>query len=302
MQLEEVLKGLEDFGAEPGWAKTEPSLWPEPRRNFLPAHWSYRRGKAALEAASRFVSTELAERRNLILFNPTKGNRYATARTIVAAYQMVLPGETARSHRHTPNALRLVVDTAPGAYTIVDGKKIPMLPGDVVLTPNWRWHGHANESRENAVWIDFLDVPVMHFLDGGMFFEHHQERLERADVVDERSPMRFPFADTRKRLDAAAGSVELGPPKLETLGLFVSRLDPGMRLNGPRSTANSVYAVIDGHGRSNIDGTEFEWQRGDVFVVPAWRPYEHEALERSHLFRVTDEPLLARLNWLRSEA
>jgi len=49
---------------------------------------------------------------------------------------MVLPGEAARSHRHTPNALRLVVDAAPGNYTVVNGKKLPMRPGDVLLTPN----------------------------------------------------------------------------------------------------------------------------------------------------------------------
>jgi gentisate 1,2-dioxygenase len=177
-----------------------------------------------------------------------------------------------------------------------------MLPGDVLLTPNWRWHGHANESPENAVWIDFLDVPIMHFLDGGMFFEHHAAGIECADSVDERSPMRFPFAETRNRFVGGIRSVELGPPKLDTLGLHVSRLQAGEKCTAPRSTASHVYAVIDGHGRANVDGTRFEWRRGDVFVVPAWRPHELEAIEPSHLFRVTDEPLLARLNWLRSEA
>ena len=300
--LEPLLALLEKFGVDPGWAKREPSLWAAPRKSFVPAHWSYASGKAALEAAGRFVSTELAERRNLILFNPVPGNRYATARTIVTAYQLVLPGETARSHRHTPNALRLVMDTAPGAYTIVEGKRIPMAPGDVLLTPNWHWHGHANDSRHNAVWIDFLDVPLMHFLDGAMFFEHHEQGIERTEAVDEASPMRFPFAATSARLDRAPGnSIELGPPRLDTLGLHVSRLEAGEKVTSPRTTASSVYAVIDGRGRSHIDGSRFDWQRGDVFVVPAWRPHECHALERSHLFRVTDEPLFARLHWLRTE-
>ena len=88
---------------------------------------------------------------------------------------------------------------------------------------------------------------------------------------------------------------------LDTLGLHVSRLQAGETLTSPRTTASSVYAVIDGRGRSHIDGSRFDWQRGDVFVVPAWRPHECQALERSHLFRVTDEPLLARLHWLRTE-
>jgi gentisate 1,2-dioxygenase len=32
---------------------------------------------------------------------------------LVAAYQMIMLGEKARTHRHTPNALRLIVDAAP---------------------------------------------------------------------------------------------------------------------------------------------------------------------------------------------
>ena len=75
---------------------------------------------------------------------------YATSRTIVAAYQMIMPGEKARSHRHTPNALRLIIDAEPGAYTIVNGERLSMMPGDVVLTPNWCWHGHGNDSRACA--------------------------------------------------------------------------------------------------------------------------------------------------------
>jgi gentisate 1,2-dioxygenase len=272
--MEELLRLLENMGVDPGWAKREPSLWAEPRKTFVPAHWSYASGKAALQAAGRFVSTELAERRNLILFNPVPGNRYGTARTIVAAYQTVLPGETARSHRHTPNALRLVMDTGPKAYTIVDGRKIPMLPGDVLLTPNWRWHGHANEGRDDAVWIDFLDVPMMHFFEGGMFFDQHSAGIEQTDIVDEASPMRFPYSSSMARLDQAGEarpgekSIELGPPKLDTLGLHVHRVEPGHSLSSPRTTASNVFAVMDGSGRSNVDGMMFEWKRGDVFVVP----------------------------------
>src|SRR5690606_4258972 len=76
-----------------GRAKPTPPLYPEPYRNFEPAVWRWQDGRAALTAAGRLVNTELAERRNLILFNPVKGNTYATVRTLIAAYQSVLPGE-----------------------------------------------------------------------------------------------------------------------------------------------------------------------------------------------------------------
>ena len=114
----------------------------------MPAHWRYRDGHDALERAGRLIDTELAERRNLIMANPIDGNTYNTSATLVAAYQMLLPGEHARSHRHTPNALRLIVESDAGAYTIVNGEKIDMLPGDVVLTPSWMWHGHGNDGQD----------------------------------------------------------------------------------------------------------------------------------------------------------
>jgi gentisate 1,2-dioxygenase len=304
--MEELMALLQQMKVGPGWAKKEPSLWPAPRKNFVPAHWSYELGRAALDAAGRFVSTEFAERRNLILANPVEGNDYATVRTIISAYQMVKAGEVALSHRHSPNALRLIVDTGPKAYTVVNGKKIPMLPGDVVLTPNWQWHGHANESDQDACWIDFLDVPTVQFYES-MFFEKHEDWAERTDLVDEASPARFPYAESIRRLDAAEESqpgariIELGPNPIPTMRLLVSRLEAGRKLAAPRTTANSVFAVIDGQGRSNVDGTVIEWRRGDVFAVPAWRSHEYQAAERSHLLRVTDEPMLQAFGWLRTE-
>ena len=150
--LEDLYKQLEPIRLGAGWAKPTPSLWAEPKKSFQPFVWSYAQAKGALDAAGRLINTELAERRNLIMQNPAGGS-YATSRTIVAAYQMIMPGEKARSHRHTPNALRLIIDADPGAYTIVNGERLSMMPGDVVLTPNWCWHGHGNDSRG---WIGTL--------------------------------------------------------------------------------------------------------------------------------------------------
>src|SRR5215470_6334361 len=105
-----------EVGLAPGWNKPTPSLWPEPRKTFPPRHWRYAEAKSGLDAAGRLMTTADAERRNLVLVNPMPGNAYATTRTIVVAYQIILPGERARTHRHTPNALRLVLDAEPGAY------------------------------------------------------------------------------------------------------------------------------------------------------------------------------------------
>lgn len=302
--IERLYELLQATGMGPGWNKPEPSLWPFPKRTFVPAHWRYSLARPAMDAAGRFVGTELAERRNLILFNPAAGDRYATARTMVAAYQMVKANETARSHRHSPNALRLVMDTRPGAYTVVEGKKIPMVSGDVLLTPNWCWHGHQNESDGDAYWIDFLDAPFVHLL-GPMFFEPFPGGTERSDEVDEQSPMRFPFDVVRARLDAMTRpgrrEVWLGPPYLDSMALFVSRLDAGSTMVTEPTTANSIFAVIEGSGRSMVEDAEFEWQRGDVFVVPSW--YRHTCVgeQTSYMLRVSDEPIMKKFNWFRQE-
>jgi gentisate 1,2-dioxygenase len=304
--MEELRRALAAAGMGPGWAKPEPSLWPSPKSRFLPAHWSYARAKPALDAASRLVTTEFAEQRSLILFNPAPGNTYATTRTMITAYQMVVPGESSRNHRHTPNALRVVTEGGPRAYTVTDGKNIPMLAGDVLIQPNWCWHGLQNDGDEAAYWVQFVDVPLVHFLEP-MFVEDYPGGFERSYPVDEASSFRFPFAQIRDRLDEAPESrpgergIELGPPHLDTMAIYVARLEAGSGSTAPRSTANSIFVVIEGHGQSTIDEREFEWHRGDVLVVPAWRRHAYRALEQSYLLRVTDEPVLRKLNWLKTE-
>ena len=313
--LEELYGKLALVGIAPGWAKKTPSLYSEPKKNFQPAHWKYEQARGALDAAGRLINTELAERRNLILYNPAAEASYGTVRTLVSAYQMIMPGEWARSHRHTPNALRLILDSEPGVYTEVDGVKIAMDPGDVLLTPNWSSHGHGNNSRACAYWLDFLDVPLVHLLEP-VFFEPAEEEggngkdnAAAGAPPTKDSPFVFPISDTLKRLDAAkpdpsgpfGTSVQLGDPAMDTIGLHMMRLKPRAKTATLQTTANNIYAVVQGSGATNVDGERFEWHRGDVIAAPAWRPHSHEAGEDALLLRVTDEPVMQRLGFLRVE-
>jgi gentisate 1,2-dioxygenase len=315
--LEELYGKLDKVGMGPGWAKPTPSLWPAPRKTLVPAHWRYEQARGALDAAGRLINTELAERRNLILVNPAEGNSYGTTRTLVAAYQMIMPGEWARAHRHTPNALRLILDAAPGTYTEVDGVNIAMEPGDVLLTPNWSTHGHGNHSKACAYWLDFLDAPLVQLLEP-MFFEHTEEEGHEAfessvatptpSTTD--SPFVFTLKDTLARLDATppdptgpfGTQIELGAPALDTTALYMMRLAPGARTATHRTTANIIFAVVRGSGATTIDGERFVWNRGDVMAAPAWRPHFHTASDDAILLRVTDEPVMQRLGFYRVDA
>jgi gentisate 1,2-dioxygenase len=298
--------GAIEMGA--GWNKPTPSLWPSPNTIFRPFQWRYAQATGALDAAGRLIDTALAERRNLILANPIPGNTYATASTTVVAYQMIMPGEQARSHRHTPNALRLVLDAEPGAYTIVDGVRLPMLPGDVVLTPNWSWHGHGNDSVAPAYWLDFLDVPIVHLLNP-MFFEPFPGDFEDGSDLVGNSPLLFRWQDTERLLDKAARGrngahaveVKLGDPALDTLALSMIRLTPGAETVPVRTTANNIYACVSGEGETIVGDERFAWRRGDVVVAPAWERHVHRSSSGSVLFRVSDEPIMTKLGFFRAE-
>ncbi len=313
--LRELYGLLDKVGMGAGWNKPTPSLWPAPRKTFVPAHWKYELARGALDAAGRLINTELAERRNLILFNPAEGNTYGTVRTLVTAYQMIMPGEWARVHRHTPNALRLILDAEPGTYTEVDGTNIAMEPGDVLLTPNWSTHGHGNHSKACAYWLDFLDAPLVQLLEP-MFFEIAEEDEQPASgpvpspaPATTGSPFVFTRKDTLRRLDEAtpdptgpfATQIELGDPALATTALYMMKLAPGIRTASYRTTANNIYAVVEGSGTTTVDGERFAWRRGDVIAAPAWRQHFHEAEGDAILFRVTDEPVMQRFGWWREE-
>jgi gentisate 1,2-dioxygenase len=304
--LDALYKLLDRVQMKNGWAKPTPSIYPEPQKPFVPAHWRYADARGALHAAGRLVGTEWAERRNLIMANPVPGNDYATVRTLVGAYQMVKGGESARSHRHTPNAMRVVLEAAPDTFTIVDGKKIPMLPGDVLLTPNWCYHGHINESTQDAYWIDVLDAPLVQFL-GPMFFNVHPDRLQHAEDIDTHSPMRFAYADYKPKLlqadEVARGvrALELGRSALPTFDRVAHHLAAGTKWSCPRSTANQIFTVIEGRGISLIEGRRYAWAAGDMMVAPSWYEQEHVAESDAVLLRVSDEPVMRMLGWYRTQ-
>jgi gentisate 1,2-dioxygenase len=307
--LEELQQDIRGQQLVPGWNRPgDPPLWDSPLDSFHPVVWRYEAARTLLNRAAQLVSVELAERRNLIMANPLAGNTYATTCTQVLAYQLLLPGEQARTHRHSPHAGRLVLESDGGAYTVVDGVKIPMQRGDVVLTPGWSWHGHGHEGVDAACWIDFLDVPTVQLLEP-MFFEPYPDGfVQEAETESRQSPLLFPYEETQKRLATASPDpsgwhgrrIELGTPALPTIGLFVDRYDPSFVSRAYRTSANYQYCVIEGAGSSVVDGRELEWSRGDVIVVPAWRTQQHRSADGATVLAVTDEPLQRYCGYLRT--
>jgi gentisate 1,2-dioxygenase len=278
----------------PGWARPEPSMWPLPQPKFRPAVWRFASARAALAQACEFVPVEQAERRNLIMVNPIEGNVYATTRTLVAAYQCVRGGEAARTHRHTPAALRLVLEAKAGTYTVVNGTKVEMLPGDVVLTPSWSWHGHVNETDATSYWIDFLDIPFVQLTEA-MFFEQYP--LGGVEPIRSRGPSPFRIP-SREALGSSreANLVEIARDIMPTIALHLLRRPAATRLDVEKTTTNNIYAVISGQARFTAAGGLAETLTpGDVIAMPCWHAHAIDAPEDTDILRVCDEPLLAKL-------
>lgn len=287
-----------------GWHKKRPSLWKEPRTAFQPRHWRYELGRLALEQAARWIGTELAERRNLLLFNPVQGNDYDTVRTLVAAYQMIKPGEHARAHRHTPNAMRLILDAGPGCYTVVNGVKLPMRSGDFLLTPGDYWHSHYNEGESNAYWIDVLDVPLVHLLEPMLFSEYPGASQA---VESEPSEHPFYFPQRRSTPGLAAAQPVHGVKRLlldtqthiPTVAISLLEFAPGAGRETARDTASRIYAVVHGNGAARIGQMQAQWSRGDVLAVPSWTAHSLQAGADALLLEVSDEPVLRMLGFYR---
>jgi gentisate 1,2-dioxygenase len=300
--LDELHTMLEEVKMKNGWAKPTPSLYPEPKKKFVPAHWRFKDARAALHQAGSLVSTEHAERRNLIMANPIPGNDYATVASLVGAYQMVKAGEIARSHRHSPNAMRVILEGDSQAFTVVDGEAIPMMPGDVLLTPNGCYHGHDNQSRNDSYWIDFLDVPLVQFL-GPMFFQIHPKQVEHVRQISPKSEMRFAFSDFSKEIlqipknSSGVRELELGPQKICTFDRFAIALDAHQIWTCDKTTANQLFVVLKGTGTTTVENQMFTWERGDIIAIPSWYNHQHQVNEDTLLLRVSDLPLLKMLHW-----
>lgn len=305
--LNELYAAIDSLHMEGGWHRKTPSLWSEPRENFVPTLWRYADVKPILERAGDLVDHRMADRRNLTLTNPVAGNLYATVRTLVSAYQSIKPNEVADAHRHTPNAMRIILE-GRGTYTVVNGTRVEMRPGDVLLTPSWCWHSHASDGPDECFWVDVLDVPLVHLLEP-MFFERHPERLEKDVVTVDEAPIAFRWEAQCEALERSTApahgmaqrEIELGAPAMKTMAIHVQRMGAGFVSPRYRTTANAIFTVIRGSGTTRCGDIEMRWQKGDMFAMPAWRTYQHTVDQDAHLVRVSDEPVMRAFDLLRDE-
>ena len=307
--LDALMNALDARDMTPGWIPRErPILTPEMHSAFVPAHWRYSEARAAMQSAGRLIGTDLAERRNFVMRNPVQGNDFATLRTLICAYQSILPGEKARSHRHSPHALRVILESR-GSFSTVNGEKTPMETGDIVLTPGWSWHGHGHDGAEQAYRFDGLDVPLTQLLEP-MFCEDHPDGWEAVDTMTDHSPMRFIWSETLAALAAAPAdetghfgtTITLHAPTMPSIALQVHQWPAGWTNRPYRHASNMVYVVMQGEGQSTIGDRTFSWSYGDTIAAPAWNRISHQASADTVMFCMSDEALMRWAHYYRIEA
>ena len=84
-------------------------MTPQPQPKMIPYMWPWSRLKSIVDESGSAVPVG-EERRALQLFNPGLDGRWATTNNLIAAVQVLLPGEVARAHRHSPTAIRFIIE------------------------------------------------------------------------------------------------------------------------------------------------------------------------------------------------
>ncbi|AJW99844.1 gentisate 1,2-dioxygenase [Burkholderia gladioli pv. gladioli] len=328
---------LDNANSAPLWAVMSQLVTPEPRPYCVPYKWDYSVMRELLLSAGKLITAKEAERRVLVLENPGIRGISQITQSLYAGLQLILPGEVAPTHRHAAAALRLIIEGG-GGYTSVSGERIPMSPGDFILTPSWTFHDHGNLGDDPVIWLDGLDVPMVNLFDAS-FAEAYPagetQKVERltgdalarygsnllpVEYVPQgaASPVfHYPYSrvkDVLQRLHAS-GSLDprhgiklqyanpaTGGYPLPTIAAFMQQL-PARFTGAPyRSTDSTVYCVREGRGFSSISGECIRWQAGDVFVAPSWSVTSHHAVEPAVLFSFSDRPAQKALGLWREEA
>jgi gentisate 1,2-dioxygenase len=153
----------------------------QPRNKARPFRWRWSDIEPRLRVAAKTVPIEECERRALVFANPGLDGKPYITNTLFAAYSLYNPGERAPVHRHTPSASRFVLD-GDGGFTVVEGEKLKMSRGDLILTPSGTWHDHGNDGEQPVIWVDVLNVPLVENLNATQFEFNYSEPDEKSNT------------------------------------------------------------------------------------------------------------------------
>ena len=327
---------ISSLNLAPLWEVLKDVVPPEPKSQADPAIWRYKNVRPYLMECGKLLTAKEAERRVLVLENPAlRGKTRATA-TLFAGIQLILPGEIAKAHRHTPSALRFMIEGEHG-FTAVGGERTTMREGDLVITPAWAWHDHGNEGNEPVAWLDGLDIPMMRFFEAvfmeGYNDERHQLTRPEGDALSRfgqglmpigtnspyglTSPIfNYPYERTRNALMAVARGADPDPYMahtlrytnpadggwaMPTLSTWITFLAGSTETQPLRSTDSMVMHVVEGSGSIQLGETNFDFSKKDTVAIPGWTWRSLRASEDMIAFFFSDRVVHEKLGFFREE-
>ena len=310
---------IEKHSMAPLWEVLKNIVPPEPKPQAVPHLWSYETVRPLLLESGDLLSAEEAERRVLVLENPSYAGQSRTTATLYSGIQLILPGETAPAHRHTPSALRFMIEGERG-FTAVGGERTTMREGDLVITPAWAWHDHGNEGDAPVAWLDGLDIPMVGFFEA-VFMEGYNDKrhaltrpegdsmarfgegllpLQAGSPYGQTSPIfNYPYERTRAALLAAAKGAEPDPHEattlryanpldggwaMPTMAAWIMHLKAGTSTAPMRSTDSMVVHVAEGKGEMQLGEERFSFAPKDTAAIPGWTWRSFSAAEDCFLF------------------
>jgi gentisate 1,2-dioxygenase len=309
MNPQAALEGeLERQSLIPLWKVYERVVTHEPSLDAPSQLWRWQDLERAVKLTTELIHGKDADHRVLVLKHPKLAPRVATTNNILAAVQCVLPGERTSPHRHTPAAVRLVLEGSGGA-TFVDGVRCEMHSGDFIVTPNWTWHCHENDSASPVTWVDILDVPLVRAANA-VFGD--MGPVKAYPDVPPGSQFRYAWSETLNQLAAmpARDGVRTmhyinplnGGPVLATLDATVTEIAKAKATRPMRASASQLCVVIEGSGLSRVGDARHDWSARDIFTMPEWSWVEHRATsERARLLLISDRNYRSFLGLYREE-
>ncbi len=301
---------------------------PEDQVRSKPHLWDFDNViRPALIEAGGLITAQEANRRVLSLENPGLDKPPRILESLYAGVQMILPGECAPAHKHSPAALRFILEGKGDAWTAVAGEKAIMRPGDFIITPSDAWHDHGHDGDGPYFWLDGLDIPIVATF-GPMFFDHYPadrapQSRPSGDAqarwganmapVNERwtrleSPIfSYPYERSRAALEKLRAAQEWDPfaglklayidpttggSAMPTMSTFLQLLPKEFATEIYRSTENTVLSPVEGHGRLIVgEGPAeqtFTFKPRDILCVPCWVPHRFHADEDCVVFSFSD--------------
>jgi gentisate 1,2-dioxygenase len=143
---------------------------------FEPTTFTAEAAQAKLAEVAAAPDADSKSRVSVLLNNARFDQTRTVTHTLWAMFGVLPGGKTQLPHRHQSVAVDLIIDCAPGCYTllgdsvdphtrqVVDPIRVDWEPGGAFVTPPGKWHSHHNETGVDAHLIPVQDAGLHTYL------------------------------------------------------------------------------------------------------------------------------------------